>query len=103
MLVGLLPAMGSGNSVITPPGVIRPIAFPVSSVNHRFPSGPAVIALGALAAAGRANSSIVPTGAIAVAEAAAISPAARTTPRSACRTDHPLMTQNPSGTTTPRM
>ena len=35
-------AVGIGNSVMTPSGVIRPIACSVS-VNQRLPSGPAVM------------------------------------------------------------
>jgi hypothetical protein len=46
MPYGSLPALGSGNSVMTPPGVIRPIRLPARSVNHRLPSGPAAIQKG---------------------------------------------------------
>jgi len=38
------PDVGIGNSVIAPAGVILPILF--ASVNHKFPSGPEVIAFG---------------------------------------------------------
>ena len=41
-----LPGVGMGNSVITPPGVIRPIPFALSSVNQMLPSGPAVTPYG---------------------------------------------------------
>ena len=43
MSPGKLVAVGIGYSVITPAGVISPTAFPVFSVNHRLPSGPAVM------------------------------------------------------------
>ena len=36
------------NSVMVPPGVIRPILLPAYSVNQRLPSGPAVIPTGPL-------------------------------------------------------
>ena len=54
------------NSVIVPVGVIRPIRPGLSdSVNHRLPSGPAVIALGwLLAVRPVVNSVIVPVGVI---------------------------------------
>src|SRR5712692_9327426 len=42
MFIGV-PPCGSGKSVITPPVVIRPIFWSNPVVNHRFPSGPAVI------------------------------------------------------------
>ena len=38
-------AVGGGNSVTTPVGVMRPI-LPVTSANHRFPSGPSVTPCG---------------------------------------------------------
>ena len=40
---GLLVAVGTGNSVMTPAVVIRPTLLPTSSVNHSAPSGPAVM------------------------------------------------------------
>ena len=40
---GWLCAVGMGNSVNAPAGVIRPILLDQDSVNHRLPSGPAVI------------------------------------------------------------
>src|SRR5436309_2401970 len=49
-----------GYSVICPAGVIRPMLFPLTSVNHRLPSGPAVIPRGALTAVGTGNSVIDP-------------------------------------------
>jgi hypothetical protein len=54
------PSPSTGNSVTTPPGVIRPSA--VGSVNQRLPSGPAVTAwiVGALLSR---NSRVVPSGA----------------------------------------
>ncbi len=39
----VMPAL---NSVTTPVGVIRPIRLPTYSVNHRLPSGPAVMPQG---------------------------------------------------------
>ena len=49
MDVGDPPLVGTGNSVITPAGVIFPILFPKYSPNHRLPSGPAEIPYGPLA------------------------------------------------------
>jgi len=46
-LASLLSAV-SGNSVMTPAGVIRPILLPPNSVNHRLPSCPAVMPAGKL-------------------------------------------------------
>jgi hypothetical protein len=40
---GMAPNVGTGNSVMTPEVVIRPIWSPAPSVNHELPSGPAVI------------------------------------------------------------
>ena len=45
LVVTLAFAVGTGYSVISPEGVILPIRS-ISSVNHRFPSGPAVISAG---------------------------------------------------------
>ena len=52
------------NSVITPAGVILPIAGVATSRNHRFPSGPTVISAGAMfgSVAGGPNSLIAPDG-----------------------------------------
>jgi hypothetical protein len=47
---------GSGNSVIVPAVVMRPILFPSSSVNQRLPSEPTVIPLGKLVPVGIGNS-----------------------------------------------
>ncbi len=44
--------VGTGNSVMTPADVIRPILLPVCSVNQRFASGPSVIIRGSLPAVG---------------------------------------------------
>src|SRR5437588_192668 len=52
----------SGNSVIFPLVVIRPILFRLSSVNQRLPSGPAVIPWGELCPVGTENSVIWPVG-----------------------------------------
>src|SRR5437879_5393405 len=57
-------AAGRLNSVIAPAGVIRPIRLPNRSVNHRLPSGPAVMRQGPLSAVGRGNSVITPAGVI---------------------------------------
>ena len=40
------PGSGSGNSVTTPAGVIRPILWPLFSVNQRLPSAPATMSSG---------------------------------------------------------
>src|ERR1700693_1047371 len=50
----------TGNSVITPAVVIRPILFAEISVNQRFPSDPAAIPTGKLPAVGMENSVISP-------------------------------------------
>src|SRR5262249_20145520 len=57
IMPGALLPMGSVNSVITPPGVIRPILLPGASptrspcsVNQRLPSGPAAMSKGSLLA-----------------------------------------------------
>src|SRR6266702_8090406 len=47
---------------MVPVGVMRPIRFPASSVNHRLPSGPAVIPWGLLPDEGTATSVTVPVG-----------------------------------------
>ena len=58
---GRLPLVGTGNWVITPLVVIRPILFPEDSVNQTLPSGPRVMPKGALLGAGSGNSVMVPT------------------------------------------
>ena len=40
------PAVGIGNSVMAPVGVMRLTRFPVSSINHIFPSAPLAIPCG---------------------------------------------------------
>src|SRR5215472_8265386 len=60
MVFGMLAGVGMANSVITPSGVIRPMLLPRSSVNQRFPSGPAVISHGAERGVGTVNSLIWP-------------------------------------------
>src|SRR5216684_2952003 len=60
MLVGWLPD-GSGNSLIVPVGVMRPILPLWSSVNQRLPSGPAVMP-NKLLRVGTGNSLIWPAG-----------------------------------------
>ncbi len=59
---GSLPALGSGYSVMTPAGVMRPIRFPKYSVNQRLPSGPFVIPMGPLSAVGIGYSVMTPAG-----------------------------------------
>jgi hypothetical protein len=49
-----------GKSVTLPFGVMRPILTPACSVNQRFPSGPARMSNGMLAAVGMANSLTCP-------------------------------------------
>jgi hypothetical protein len=39
---GSLLLVGTENTVIAPPVMIRPILFPLNSVNHRAPPGPAL-------------------------------------------------------------
>jgi hypothetical protein len=48
MPLGRPPAVGIWNSEIAPVGVILPILSTKDSVNHRFPSGPAVMPMGPL-------------------------------------------------------
>ncbi len=43
MEYGSREGVGSGNSVIVPSGVTRPILLPIFSVNQTFPSGPFAI------------------------------------------------------------
>src|SRR4051812_12021102 len=62
--VGDVPAVGTANSVMTPPGVMRPIRSPENSVNHRLPSGPATIPYGWADAVGTVNSVMAPPGVI---------------------------------------
>src|SRR6516165_10680873 len=52
--------LGTGNMVMAPLVVMRPIWPAVFSVNHRLPSGPAVIPKGPLLAVGMGNSVMVP-------------------------------------------
>src|SRR5207245_4982741 len=60
---GALPAPdGTGNSLITPVLVIRPIWPLVYSANQRLPSGPTVIPIGPLFGVGTSNSVIEPDG-----------------------------------------
>src|SRR5258707_13410636 len=58
--VGALTAVGTGNSVITPAVVIRPILLPTCSANHSAPSGPVVMPAGVPPAVGIGNSVITP-------------------------------------------
>src|SRR5260221_8553300 len=59
---GWLLAIGTGNSVMVPVGVILPTLFALAllSVNQRLPSGPLAMLKGSLAAVGMANSAMVP-------------------------------------------
>ena len=60
---GRLSCHSSGNSVIVPLGVIRPIVPRSDSVNQRFPSGPGTIVYGRLSACGSGNSRDIRQGA----------------------------------------
>src|SRR5438067_1668014 len=62
MVSGMLAAVGTGNSVMAPAVVIRPIrlADAAVSVNQRAPSGPVVIPSGVLPGEGRGNSVMAP-------------------------------------------
>ena len=51
-------AVASGNSVVFPSSVMRPIAFPLMSVNQRLPSGPVVMSSGAPTPPGRSGRTI---------------------------------------------
>ena len=50
---------GSGNVLIAPLAVMRPMAFPSSAVNHIAPSGPLVKPVGPASADGNANCPLV--------------------------------------------
>lgn len=56
--------MGTGNSVIAPVGVTRPILLPANSVNQRLPSAPVVITRGSALRVGRVHSLTPPEGVI---------------------------------------
>src|SRR6266852_3045381 len=60
--------LGKGNAVELPPVVMRPMLFPKDKVNHRLPSGPAVMPIGSPLPVGVGNSVMVPT----VAQAGAV-------------------------------
>src|SRR5260370_34967132 len=60
--VGLLPAVGTWNSAISPVVVMRPMRLLAGSVNHNAPSGPVVMLGGALD--GIRNSETEPAGAV---------------------------------------
>src|SRR5258708_17074531 len=60
MPVGPLPAFGSGNSVIAPAVVMRPILLAKVSVNQSAPSGPVVMYRMTLPFVGIGNSVITP-------------------------------------------
>src|SRR5438270_6944736 len=64
MPLGLLPAVGIANCVKVPLRVTRAMLLPSYSVNHRFPSGPAVMPLGVLFGVGTENSVSAPDGVI---------------------------------------
>src|SRR5260370_34816198 len=46
--LGLLPAVGTSNSAISPVVVMRPMRLLAGSVNHNAPSGPVVMLVGGL-------------------------------------------------------
>ena len=81
MPVGALPAFSPAeNSLIAPPGVIRPIALLPGSVNHRLPSAPGAIEIGKLRAFRPAeNSLICPSGAGAATDVVGVSEATSAT------------------------
>src|SRR5437588_2528245 len=56
------PAVGISNSVTVPVGVIRPILLTLDSINHRLPSGPAVMSYDG---EGAENSTMSPVAALA--------------------------------------
>ena len=60
--IGADPAVGVGNSVTTPDGVIRPILFVFASANQRLPSGPVAMPSRLASAVGIGNSVITPVG-----------------------------------------
>src|SRR5258706_577627 len=62
MPTGPLPLVGSGNSVITPSVVMRPILLPDCSVNHSAPSGPVVMPTALELVVGIGNSLTIPAG-----------------------------------------
>ena len=59
---GAAGAVGNGNSVMTPAGVMRPIAFCWYSVNHMFPSAPRAIPEGNAPTVGTGNEVVAPDG-----------------------------------------
>src|ERR1051326_7151837 len=60
MLSGPLAGVATGNSVICPAGVMRPILLPCCSVNQRLPSGAVQMPSGKLPDVGTGNSVICP-------------------------------------------
>src|SRR5260370_10839773 len=60
MAYGTLQAAARGSSVVISLVVIRSMLFPVSSVNHRLPSGPVVMPSGSLGVVGIGNWVIAP-------------------------------------------
>src|SRR2546421_664563 len=58
MSYGLLLSVGIGDSVMAPPGVIRPILLPPELVNHTLPSGAEVMPFGWLVCVGMGYSVI---------------------------------------------
>src|ERR1700730_16242554 len=70
----MLFAVGTGYSVIVPAVVMRPILLPVPSVNHRLPSGPAVMSRAPPPAVGTGNSVMVTESACAAGARPAVRP-----------------------------
>jgi hypothetical protein len=56
MASGPAPGVGSGNSVIAPCSVMRPILLPVFSANQRSSFGPSMMPIGVAFGVGSANS-----------------------------------------------
>ena len=60
MPAGRLSGVETGNSVVAPVVVIRPIRLPDASVNQSAPSGPAAMPAGRLSGVGTGNSVVAP-------------------------------------------
>jgi hypothetical protein len=58
---GPAPAVGTGNSVIAPAVVMRPILLPAFSQNHSAPSAAGMIPIGRLFGVGVSNSTKLPS------------------------------------------
>ncbi len=64
IMKGSVPAVGMGNSVMVPVGVIVPMLFTPASVNQRLPPGPLAMLWAVAPAVGMGNSLMVPVGVI---------------------------------------